>query len=60
MGGRADRGLKLNSAYDVLQVLSHVPVTPDLSFRSSSTRWHFLYFLPLPHQQSSFLPMILG
>jgi hypothetical protein len=22
----------------------------------SASRWHFLYFLPLPHQQGAFLP----
>ena len=26
------------------------------AFLSSSGSWHFLYFLPLPHQQGSFLP----
>jgi hypothetical protein len=26
------------------------------AFISSSCAWHFLYFLPLPHQQGSFLP----
>jgi hypothetical protein len=26
------------------------------AFFSSSDRWHFLYFFPLPHQHASFLP----
>jgi hypothetical protein len=26
------------------------------AFASSPGRWHFLYFLPLPHQHGSFLP----
>jgi hypothetical protein len=29
-------------------------------FFSSDAMWHFLYFLPLPHQQGSFLPMLGG
>jgi len=57
------RGLQLpelNSAQEVPQVLPHLTVTFDLCFLSSSSRWHFLYLRPLPHQQSSFLPRLLG
>jgi hypothetical protein len=35
------------------------PQLPAHSFAtvlSSAGSWHFLYFLPLPHQQGSFLP----
>ncbi len=42
------------------QVLPQDTAILDLSFRSSSSRWHFLYLRPLPHQQSSFLPRFLG
>lgn len=47
---------ELNSAQEAPQVLPHLAGPFDLSFFSSSLRWHFLYFRPLPHQQSSFLP----
>ncbi|KPK22312.1 MAG: hypothetical protein AMK69_20140 [Nitrospira bacterium SG8_3] len=27
-------------------------------FRESDSRWHFLYFFPLPHQHKSFRPRL--
>jgi hypothetical protein len=48
---------ELNSAQkELLQELPQFEAYFPAIFFSSSTRWHFLYFLPLPHQHASFLP----
>jgi hypothetical protein len=53
--GLFSRQFELNSAQEELHVL-HAGLQFFAASRSSSGIWHFLYFLPLPHQQSSFLP----
>ena len=48
---------ELNSAQEELHVEPQFSAHDrSLALRSSSDRWHFLYFFPLPHQQGSFLP----
>jgi hypothetical protein len=49
---------ELNSAQVELHVGPQFREQAFAVFLSSSGRWHFLYFLPLPHQQGSFLPGI--
>ena len=39
------------------QAMDHVRGAPTPGYaRSSRGRWHFLYFVPLPHQQGAFRP----
>jgi hypothetical protein len=47
---------ELNSAQEELHVGPHLTEQEFAVFFSSSGKWHFLYFFPLPHQQISFLP----
>jgi hypothetical protein len=47
---------ELNSAHEELHVGPQLIEQAFAAFLSSSGSWHFLYFLPLPHQQGSFLP----
>jgi hypothetical protein len=47
---------ELNSAHEELHVGPQLPAHILAAFLSSAGSWHFLYFLPLPHQQGSFLP----
>jgi hypothetical protein len=46
----------LNSAQEAFQVVLQFMARAFEIFLSSASRWHFLYFFPLPHQQLSFLP----
>jgi hypothetical protein len=52
---RCSREIELNSAQEALHVGPHLTEQEFAVFFSSSGRWHFLYFFPLPHQQISFL-----
>ena len=48
---------ELNSAQEELQVgPQESEQARSAALLSSSGRWHFLYFFPLPHQQGSFRP----
>jgi len=47
---------ELNSAHEELHVGPQLPAHSFAAVLASAGSWHFLYFLPLPHQQGSFLP----
>ena len=48
-----------NGVFKILRVGTISPRSACIIIFSSIGIWHFLYFLPLPHQHNSFLSMIL-